>query len=95
MNDALNEIARTGVMGALLVIALGAYYLKDKRLTEETQNRIKDGQETQKLLMQVQSSVIDAVHKLGEIVEWAEKRADEASRSLISRGGRDDDRRKP
>lgn len=80
MNDALGHIASTGVMGSLLVIALIGYYLKDKRLTEETQARIKDGQETQKLLMQVQSSVIDAVHKLGEIVEWAEKRADEVSR---------------
>lgn len=80
MNDALGHIASTGVMGSLLVIALIAYYLKDKRLIEETQARIKDGQETQKLLMQVQSSVIDLVHKLGEVVDWAEKRADEASR---------------
>lgn len=79
-------LAKDGLMGALLIIVGTAYYLKDKRLTEETQNRIKDGQETQKLLMQVQSSVIDAVHKLGEIVEWAEKRADESSRER--RGGR-------
>lgn len=78
-------LAKDGLMGALLVVIGTAYYLKDKRLTEETQNRIKDGQETQKLLMQVQSSVIDAVHKLGEIVEWAEKRADESTRDRSER----------
>jgi len=87
MSDAMLLLAKDGLMGALLIIVGTAYYLKDKRLTEETQSRIKDGQETQKLLMQVQSSVIDAVHKLGEIVEWAERRADESTR--------DKDRRRP
>lgn len=85
MSDAMILLAKDGLMGALLVVIGTAYYLKDKRLTEETQNRIKDGQETQKLLMQVQSSVIDAVHKLGEIVEWAEKRADESTRDRSER----------
>jgi hypothetical protein len=65
MNDALGQIAGTGVIGAVLVVALIAL---------ESEARIKDGQETLKLLMQVQSSVIDAVHKLGEIIEWAERR---------------------
>lgn len=85
MGEALNQIASHGILGALLVVALIAYYLKDKRLSEETDARIKDGEETRKLIMQVQQQAIEAVHKLGEIVEWAEKRAEESTRE---RGGR-------
>jgi hypothetical protein len=78
MTEALEKLISAGVLGTVLVICLIALYFKDKRLGEETQARIDDGKETQKLLMQVQSSVVDAVHKLAEIVEWAEKRADES-----------------
>lgn len=84
MTDALGQIASTGVMGVLLVIALIALYLKDKQLGEETEARIKDGQETQKLLMQVQQSAIDTTHKLSEVADRMEKREEDMIRE--SRG---------
>ena len=80
VGDAFGQLLGTGLVGALLVIALYAYYLKDKQLSEEMSNRIKDAQEYQKLLMTVQQSVINAVHKLGEIVEWVEKRDEAANK---------------
>ena len=80
MNEALSHVASTGVMGSLLVIVLFGYYQKDKKLAEESAARIKDGEETRKLLMQVQSGVLDAVHKLAEIVEYVEKRSEESPR---------------
>ena len=84
MAEPLKELASTGLLGLLLVIALSAVFYLFRKYSEEKDARIKDGQEALKLLMQVQSQVIDAVHKLGQIVEYAEKRYDDTR----PRGGR-------
>lgn len=86
MTDAMEKLASTGLLGVLLVLSLGTIYYLFKKYSEEKDARIKDGQETQKLLMQMQSQVIEAMHKLAEIVEWVEKRVDEAPK---------DNRRRP
>jgi len=90
--SALGEIVQSGILGALLVLALVALYLKDREMDRkarekdaeiraESAARIKDAQDTQKVLMDMQRSIIDAIHKLGEIIEWAEKRDEERRRS--------------
>ena len=113
VSEAISQIASAGLLGALLVVCLVAYYLKDrqldrerqeaqkllaqerqeaqkqmaherqewqKRLNEETAARIKDGQETQKLLMDVQGTSINAIHKISDVLEWMEKRDEQPKR---------------
>lgn len=100
MTEATEKIINTGVLGALLVISFIAIaYLfnllqKEKtaaseRLEKEQNARINDGKETQKLLMEVQKSIIDSVNKLAEVIEWAEKRTEELRTEMMqTRGGR-------
>lgn len=78
MTEGLEKLASTGLLGLLLALSLGTIYYLFKKLNDEKDARISDGKETQKLLMEVQSKVVDSVHKLAEIVEWVEKRVDEA-----------------
>ena len=72
----LGQLASTGVVGAFLVIALLALRAKDKALQESTEARIKESQDGLRLVMTIQASVIEAVHKLGQIVDAWEKRQD-------------------
>jgi hypothetical protein len=78
--QAFGQLASTGVVGAFLVLALMALRSKDRELRDEQALRTKDAQDTMKLIMQIQQSVIDAVHKLGEIVDSWEKREEERDR---------------
>lgn len=96
MNDAVAQIVKEGILGALLVIVSFALYLKDKKLTElnekrladrvefqkllseEAANRIRDGAETRKLLMDVQAQSIEVVHKIADSIEYLEKREESA-----------------
>jgi uncharacterized metal-binding protein len=78
--QALGQLASTGIVGAFLVLALLALRTKDKELSDEKALRIKDSQDMMQLAMKIQSSVIDAVHKLGDIVDSWEKRDDERER---------------
>jgi hypothetical protein len=61
MNEALSNIAASGVLGSIVVVLFVAYYLKDKKLSEETarfqqrlseeyEKRLADRREFQKLL---------------------------------------------
>jgi hypothetical protein len=77
VTEALDRILERGILGALLVVALFTIGYLFKKYSDEKDARINDGKETQKLLMQFQSTSIDMVHKLAEIVEWVEKRIDE------------------
>jgi len=76
----LGQLASTGLCGIFLVLALLALRTKDKELNAEKALRIKDSQDMMKLAMEIQSSVIDAVHKLGDIVDSFEKRDEEHRR---------------
>lgn len=71
------QIASTGVVGALLVLALFALREKDKQLKDEMTARIEDAGRFNTLSMSLQREVIGAVEKLGEMLEIVERREDE------------------
>lgn len=86
------QLASTGVVGVLLVLALIAVRMMYKELKEareehakqlaaEKQNRIDDAKAFNGLAMALQKEVITAVTKLGEIVDAWEKREDERLRN--------------
>jgi len=74
--QALGQLASTGVVGVILVLTLLALRSKDKEVSDEKAARIKDSQDTLQMILKIQQSVTDAVHKLGQIVEAWETRAD-------------------
>jgi hypothetical protein len=76
-NQLLSQLASTGIVGVLLVIALYTLRTKDRELKAEMQLRIEDAQKFNTLAMSLQKEVIQSVSRLGEIVEWAEKRIDD------------------
>jgi hypothetical protein len=84
----LSQLASTGLCGLFLVLALLALRTKDKELNAEKALRIKDSQDMMQLAMTIQASVIDAVHKLGDIVDAWEKH--EAERKEERRRERSD-----
>ena len=71
------QLASTGVVGVLLVLALLALRQKDKELKDEQQARIEDAKAYLKLAMSLQEQVLGAVNKLAEIVEAWERREEE------------------
>lgn len=76
----LASLASQGILGTLLVLAFIALWWKDAQLTKERQSRIEDGKATLDLILKVQQSVMEAVHKLSEVVEFVEKRREEDER---------------
>jgi uncharacterized membrane protein YccC len=74
--QALGQLASTGVVGVFLVLALFALRSVYRELSEERDARIKDSQDTLQMILKIQQGVTDAVHKLGQIVEAWETRAD-------------------
>ena len=75
----LSQLASTGVVGVLLVLALLALRSKDKELKDEQQARIEDAKSYLKLAMSLQEQVISAVTKLSDIVEYLQSRDTGAS----------------
>jgi energy-converting hydrogenase A subunit M len=81
----LAQLASTGVVGVLLVLAILALRAKDAALIEEQHSRIEDAKAYLALAMALQKEVIAAVSKLADIVEIFERRETERER----REGRD------
>jgi hypothetical protein len=46
-------------------------------LNEEKNHRINDGKETQKVILDVQKTMSDAMNKVADVIEWLEKRNNE------------------
>jgi hypothetical protein len=75
---AIGQIASNGVLGALVVILLWAYYKKDRALYEQSER-------FQGLAMSLQREVITAVNKIMELAEFIEKREQERESTRRSR----------
>jgi hypothetical protein len=85
----LGQLASSGLLGLILVIALLALRQKDKELSDEKAARIADAQENLKLIMGLHQQVIIAVNKLSELVEiWEKREADRERAELTRRGPR-------
>ena len=78
--SALTQLAGTGVVGVVLVLALLALWRKDKDLRAEASARVEDAQRMLALAMTLQKDVTLAVSALTEIVEKWEKREEERER---------------
>lgn len=85
MDPVLGQIASTGVVGALLIVTMFALREKDKQLKAEMAARIEDAAKFNTLAMSLQREVIQAVHKLGEMLAIWERRDEE--RQNRNRGG--------
>lgn len=81
----LGQIASTGIVGVFLAIALLALREKDKQLKAEMAARIDDAAKFNTLAMSLQREVIQAVHKLGEMLTIWERLEEE--RQSRNRGG--------
>lgn len=92
MNDALQQLASTGVVGALLVVAIFALRAKDKELQQEKAARIDDAKAYLQLAMSLQEQVITAVNKLSEIWEAWEKREEAQKKHFDTERDRNDAR---
>jgi len=73
----LSQIASTGVVGALLVIALLALRAKDKELKAEMSARIADGERFRESILAIQKEVMTAVASLAGMVKFTEQRIEE------------------
>jgi len=74
VDTAVGQIASSGILGALLVIALFALWQKDKELQREKNARIEDAKQYNMLSMSLQREVIQAVEKLSDIVQiWKQQ----------------------
>ncbi len=78
--SALAQLAGTGVVGIVLVLALLALWQKDKDFKAEAKARIDDAQRMLGLAMQLQKDVTTAVAALTEIVEKWERREEDRER---------------
>lgn len=76
----LTQLASTGVVGALLVVALVALQRKDQEAREESRARVEDSQRFLTLAVDLQAKVTQAVHALTEIVDKWERREEERER---------------
>ena len=79
------QIAGTGITGALLIVTLFALRAKDNRLSAETAARIEDAKVNLQLAMKLQEQVISAVNKLADVIEIWEKRDAERERERAER----------
>lgn len=86
MTDSLlGQIASHGIVGTMLGLALLALRAKDKELKAEMAARIEDAQKLNTIAMALQREVIQAVHKLSEMLAIWERRDEE--RQNRNRGG--------
>lgn len=69
----VGELVKQGILGILLVVVGTVAWLKDRELRDERQARIEDAQKYNKLAMELQAKVIDAVNKLSAILTETKK----------------------
>lgn len=62
-------IASQGLLGVLLVVVGWVAWAKDRELQAERAARIADAQTYTEMALKLQAQVIDAVHKLADILE--------------------------
>ncbi len=92
VSHAIGTIASGGVLGAIVVIMLWAYWKKDKEFSDYRKDKDKELAEYRSkkeeeladhheknagLLLTLQREVIGACHKLAEVVEIVERQRDE------------------
>jgi hypothetical protein len=65
----VTSIASQGLLGAILLIALWVAWSKDRELKAEREARITDAKSYTAAALTMQAQVIDAVHKLANILE--------------------------
>jgi hypothetical protein len=82
-DEMMRQLASTGVVGVLLVLALFALREKDRQLNAEKTARIEDAGKFNALAMSLQREVIAAVNKLSDMLEIWERRESERTK----RGG--------
>lgn len=63
----IESIASHGGLGIVCAILLWAFFQKDKELTAERMARIEDAKAGTKTALEIQSKVIEAVNKVGEL----------------------------
>lgn len=80
MTQFLGQVASTGIVGVLLVIALLTLRAKDRELSEEKDARIKDAKDWNTQALTIQKEVSDSLAKLSEIFKIWEKREQERER---------------
>lgn len=78
VEEASKQVIATGVVGALLVLAIGAIAYLFRELRIETRARIDDAGKLNTIAMALQREVITAVNELVRIVEILEKRFDDS-----------------
>lgn len=86
----LGQLASTGVVGALLVLALLALRDKDRQLKAEMLARIEDAKKYNDMSMALQREVMAAVDQLGRMIEMIERREaerDAAREATRNKGG--------
>jgi hypothetical protein len=66
---AITWIASQGVLGAVLVIVGLFAWSKDRELKLEREARINDAKNYNELALKLQAQVLDAINKLGDILE--------------------------
>ena len=86
--EILKALAPYGLPGIFLFVVGYLYHKKDQDLQSEKAARVKDAQDFLKLAMSIQEQVIQAVHKLGEVVDAWEKREQEREIRDIAAGKR-------
>ena len=67
------KIASQGLLGILLIIVGWWGWVKDRELKAERLARIDDAQNYTQLALQLQARVINAVHKLSDILDEVKK----------------------
>ena len=72
MNAPLEQIVGTGVVGAMLVIALLALRALHQELAAERAARIQDAKDNTGLLLKVQQATTDAIGKLYDLAKARE-----------------------
>lgn len=90
MTEALfGQLASTGTVGVLLVLALFALRAKDRELKAEMNARIEDAIKFNTLAMSLQREVIQAVNDLGKMLDiLVEKQhGEERTMQVRPRGG--------
>ena len=78
VEEASKQVIATGVVGALLVLAIDAIAYLFRELRIETRARIDDAGKLNTIAMALQREVITVVNELVRIVEILEKRFDDS-----------------
>jgi hypothetical protein len=85
VNDALAQLASTGVVGVCLVIALIALWQKDKDLRTTESARIEDAQRMLTLAMTLQKDSTLAITALTAVMEELKEQRELLTREMIAR----------